>query len=103
MIGTVALGILVPFIGTSLGAAMVFLLKKEINPKTEIIAGVRLGGDDCGVHLVAHSAFGGIGERSKNNRMASRRGRLRRGDACAFAARFGHPASAYRFGGARRA
>ena len=35
MIGTVALGILVPFIGTSLGAAMVFLLKKEINPKIQ--------------------------------------------------------------------
>ncbi len=35
MIGTVVLGILVPFIGTSLGAAMVFLLKKEINPKIQ--------------------------------------------------------------------
>ena len=35
MAGTVALGILLPFIGTSLGAAMVFLLKKEINPKIQ--------------------------------------------------------------------
>ena len=35
MIGTVALGILLPFIGTSLGSAMVFLLKKEINPKIQ--------------------------------------------------------------------
>ena len=58
------------------------LEKRDQSENTEIIAGVRLGGDDCGVHLVAHSAFGGIGERSKNNRMASRRGRLRRGDAC---------------------
>jgi len=29
---TVALGLLIPFIGTTLGAAMVFLLKKEIKP-----------------------------------------------------------------------
>lgn len=35
MAETVALGILLPFIGTSLGAAMVFLLKKEINPKIQ--------------------------------------------------------------------
>lgn len=35
MAGTVALGILLPFVGTSLGAAMVFLLKKEINPKIQ--------------------------------------------------------------------
>lgn len=35
MIGTVALGVLLPFVGTSLGAAMVFLLKKEINPKIQ--------------------------------------------------------------------
>ena len=35
MIGTVALGNLLPFIGTSLGSAMVFLLKKEINPKIQ--------------------------------------------------------------------
>ncbi len=35
MIGTVALGILLPFFGTSLGAAMVFLLKKEIHPKIQ--------------------------------------------------------------------
>lgn len=30
MAETVALGILLPFIGTSLGAAMVFLLKKKL-------------------------------------------------------------------------
>lgn len=35
MYGKVAFGILLPFIGTSLGAAMVFLLKKEINPKLQ--------------------------------------------------------------------
>ena len=35
MYGTVALGILLPFAGTTLGSAMVFLLKKEINPKLQ--------------------------------------------------------------------
>lgn len=35
MFGTVALGVLLPFAGTSLGAAMVFLLKKEINSKIQ--------------------------------------------------------------------
>lgn len=35
MYGKVAFGILLPFIGTTLGAAMVFLLKKEINPKLQ--------------------------------------------------------------------
>ena len=35
MYGTVALGILLPFAGTTLGSAMVFLLKKEINPKQQ--------------------------------------------------------------------
>ena len=31
------LGLLIPFIGTTLGAAMVFLMKNKINPKTEKI------------------------------------------------------------------
>lgn len=35
MIGKVAIGILLPFFGTALGAAMVFLLKKEIDPKIQ--------------------------------------------------------------------
>lgn len=35
MIGKVSIGILLPFLGTALGAAMVFLLKKEINPKVQ--------------------------------------------------------------------
>ena len=33
MFGTVTLGVLLPFLGTTLGAATVFLLKKELNPK----------------------------------------------------------------------
>ena len=33
MIGTVLLGVFLPFIGTTLGAATVFLFKNEINPK----------------------------------------------------------------------
>ena len=32
-----AIGILIPFIGTTFGAAMVFLMKKEMNPKVEKI------------------------------------------------------------------
>ena len=32
-----AIGILIPFIGTTLGSAMVFLMKKEMNPKVEKI------------------------------------------------------------------
>ncbi len=35
MTGTIVLGILLPFVGTSLGAAMVFFLKKEINSKIQ--------------------------------------------------------------------
>lgn len=52
--GTVALGLLLPFAGTTLGAAMVFFLKREIAPKLQklllgfasgvMIAGVRLVG-----------------------------------------------------------
>ena len=33
MFGIVTLGVLLPFIGTTLGAATVFLFKNEINPK----------------------------------------------------------------------
>ena len=33
--GTVALGLLLPFAGTTLGAAMVFFLKREIAPKLQ--------------------------------------------------------------------
>ncbi len=35
MAGTVALGLLLPFLGTSLGSAMVFLLRREIHPKIQ--------------------------------------------------------------------
>lgn len=31
----IAVGILIPFVGTTLGAAMVFLLRREINPKVQ--------------------------------------------------------------------
>ena len=31
----IAIGLLIPFLGTTLGAAMVFLMKKEINRKVE--------------------------------------------------------------------
>ena len=31
----IVLGLLIPFIGTALGSAMVFFLKKEINPKVQ--------------------------------------------------------------------
>ena len=34
------LGILIPFVGTSLGAAMVFVLKKEISPTTTALNAV---------------------------------------------------------------
>jgi ZIP family zinc transporter len=33
----VILSLLIPFIGTTLGSAMVFFLKKEINPKIQKI------------------------------------------------------------------
>ena len=104
MIGTVALGILVPFIGTSLGAAMVFLLKKEINPKIQKL----LLGFASGV-MIAASIWSLIlpsvelAKEAKTIEWLPAAVGFVAGDACAFAARFGHPASAYRFGGARRA
>lgn len=35
MIGNTAIGLLLPFLGTALGAAMVFPMRKEINPKIQ--------------------------------------------------------------------
>lgn len=43
------LGILIPFLGTSLGASMVFLMKNKLNPKTEKI----LLGNASGVMVAA--------------------------------------------------
>ena len=44
MTGSVILGILIPFIGTSLGAAMVFLLSKQIsNNLQKILTGFAAG------------------------------------------------------------
>lgn len=98
MAGTVALGILLPFIGTSLGAAMVFLLKKEINPKIQKL----LLGFASGV-MIAASIWSLI---LPSVELARERGvvewlpagsRIYCGYAYVVVSRFGRPASAYRF------
>ena len=44
MIGRVALGVLIPFVGTSLGAAMVFLLKRDLSERLQkILTGFAAG------------------------------------------------------------
>ena len=75
MTGTIVLGILLPFVGTSLGAAMVFFL----------------------ICLVAYFAFRRIGKRKGNDRMASRSSRIRFGYADVIDSRLGRSSPAYRF------
>ena len=52
----IALGI--PFIGTTLGAAMVFFMKEKIAPKLEkAVARLCVRRDDCCIGLVASDSF----------------------------------------------
>ena len=91
MAETVALGILLPFIGTSLGAAMVFLLKKEINPKIQKL----LLGFASGV-MIAASIWSLI---LPSVELAREREVVEWLPAAVgfVVSRFGRPASAYRF------
>lgn len=48
-------GILIPFIGTSLGSAFVFFLKKDMNEKIKkIIIGFASRCYDSGINMVTH-------------------------------------------------
>ena len=51
MNSNILLGIMIPFIGTTLGSAMVFFMKKEMNVRLQKM--LRVGSNDRGVGLVA--------------------------------------------------
>lgn len=52
MITSTILGLLIPFIGTSLGAACVLFMKNELSVKTtKMLSGFAAGGNDCGISL----------------------------------------------------
>lgn len=54
MNSNILLGIMIPFIGTTLGSAMVFFMKKEMNVlPAENASRICVGSNDRGVGLVA--------------------------------------------------
>jgi len=53
MNSNILLGIMIPFIGTTLGSAMVFFMKKEMNVRLQNASRICVGSNDRGVGLVA--------------------------------------------------
>lgn len=50
---TVVSGLLIPFIGTTLGAAMVFLMRNQMNRKVEkLLLRFCIWSNDCGICVV---------------------------------------------------
>lgn len=51
-------GLLIPFLGTTLGSAMVFFMKNKINEKVEkILLGFASGSYDCSICVVIINSF----------------------------------------------
>lgn len=51
-------GILIPFIGTSLGSGLVFFIKKDIGPKIKkLIVGFASRSYDCSKYMVTYSTI----------------------------------------------
>lgn len=44
--------ILIPFLGTSLGSAVVLFSKGELNQKLQNFARICIGSNDCGINMV---------------------------------------------------
>jgi hypothetical protein len=66
-------GILIPFIGTSLGASFVFFMKKDMNEKfKKLIVGFASRSDDCSKYLVTYYSSSRNVGKSRDNSMATR-------------------------------
>ena len=51
-------GILIPFAGTTLGAAMVFFMRKEMNENAaKTLAGICIRGYDCSICMVSSDSI----------------------------------------------
>lgn len=51
-------GLAIPFLGTTLGSAMVFLMKNKINKKIEkLLLGFASRSDDCSICMVFINSF----------------------------------------------
>ncbi|CDA15802.1 putative uncharacterized protein [Clostridium sp. CAG:571] len=51
-------GLLIPFLGTTLGSAMVFLMKNKMNKKIEkLLLGFASRSDDCSICMVFINSF----------------------------------------------
>lgn len=55
---SLVVGLMIPFTGTTLGAAMVFFMRNQLNQKLEkLLLGFCGRGDDCSVGVVAADSF----------------------------------------------
>ena len=71
------LGLLIPFLGTTLGAAMVFLMKNEMSTKLEnILLRVCFWSYDCSISLVTFNSSTRDGRTARKNHVASSNNRI---------------------------
>lgn len=64
----ILIGILIPFLGTTLGSAMVFLMKNKIHDKIQkLLLGFASRSHDCSLYLVTFNSFYRYGRRAKGS------------------------------------
>lgn len=68
----ILIGILIPFLGTTLGSAMVFLMKNIIHDKIQkLLLGFASRSHDCCLYLVTFNSFYRYGRRAKGSGMGT--------------------------------